>query len=117
MSFHQFNSTTGRLKQSTQLQALSPLLPRPLQKVDLPKMVYDTVKTKPVKTSPPAKSYSTLCPKIAKLQKEMQADLTKPVYLIRGTPDKILFGLTCVLLLGSCINTAYQFTVLKKKFK
>ena len=29
---------------------------------------------------------------------KLQADITAPVYLAKGTPDKILFGLTCAII-------------------
>ena len=115
MSFHEFNQFTGRLKQSTQTQALHPLSPRPLQTTEPPVMIYDSIKTKPVGVSPVQASYSTLSPKMAALMKKYQADLTKPSYMLGGKKDKVLMAIT-VALTGSLFvaNMYYLFQTEKK---
>ncbi|XP_033312901.1 uncharacterized protein LOC117212311 [Bombus bifarius] len=117
MSFHQFNAFTGRLKHSTQLQALYPLSPRPLEKVEPIKMMFDSVKTKPVSTSLSGKqNYSTVPAKLKKLQQEWQADLTKPTYLLRGRSDNmIVAGLSAVSAICFVANM-YYLLELRKKF-
>ncbi|XP_053978238.1 cytochrome c oxidase subunit 7A1, mitochondrial [Hylaeus volcanicus] len=97
MSVHEFNPFTGRLKQSTSTRPLYPLSPRPLQSAEPPVIMYDTILTKPVKVeSPRSGKFSTLPPKLAELQKKYQADMSKPVYLMGGMKDKILFRFTVV---------------------
>ncbi|PBC31196.1 Cytochrome c oxidase subunit [Apis cerana cerana] len=95
MSFHQFNAFTGRLKQSTQLQALYPLSPKPLEKIETPKMMFDSIKTKIASTSSSlSRHQSTIPPKMKKLQQEWQVDLSKPSFLLRGTSDLIIYRVT-----------------------
>ena len=115
MSFHEFNQFTGRLKQSTQTQALHPVSPRPLQTTEPPVMIYDSIKTKPVGTSPAQASYSTLSPKMAALYKKYQADLTKPSYMLGGKKDKLLMAAT-VAMCGALFvtNVFYLFQTEKK---
>ncbi|XP_071864519.1 uncharacterized protein [Bombus fervidus] len=116
MSFHQFNAFTGRLKQSTQLQALYPLSPRPLEKIEPIKMMFDSVKTKPSTVLSGKQNYCTVPAKIKKLQQEWQADLTKPTYLLRGGSDKmIVVGLSAFIAIGF-ISNMYYLLQLKKKF-
>ncbi|XP_017798218.1 PREDICTED: uncharacterized protein LOC108579245 isoform X2 [Habropoda laboriosa] len=90
--------------------------PRPLEK-NLPQMMYDTIKTKPVATASSTQHYSTVSPKILKLRQEMQADMTKPVFLIRGTRDKVCFGVTVALAAVCTVLNFTNFVELKKKFK
>ncbi|CAD6212787.1 GSCOCG00011055001-RA-CDS [Cotesia congregata] len=98
MVFREFNRLAGKLQASAKLQPLFPLRPTPLNKADAPKMIYDTVKTKPVSVDRAATaSYSTIPPKLEAKMKKFQKDTSKPVFLMGGTPDKILFGITCVL--------------------
>ncbi|CAL7934645.1 unnamed protein product [Xylocopa violacea] len=116
MSFHKFNAFAGCLKPSSQLEALLPLSPHPLEKVELPKMVYDSIETKPI-TMSKKQCYSTLSPKFIKLQKESQMDLTKPTYLLRGTPDKMLYRLSVGLLLISTAFNAYYLLQVHRKYR
>ncbi|CAL7934646.1 unnamed protein product [Xylocopa violacea] len=136
MSFHKFNAFAGCLKPSSQLEALLPLSPHPLEKVELPKMVYDSIETKPI-TMSKKQCYSTLSPKFIKLQKEsqvhicyvlhswkrynkmyvLQMDLTKPTYLLRGTPDKMLYRLSVGLLLISTAFNAYYLLQVHRKYR
>ncbi|XP_043262914.1 uncharacterized protein LOC122403431 [Colletes gigas] len=108
MSFHEFNSLTGRLKQSTQLQSLNPLPPRPLQSSEIPVMIYDSIKTKPLKVATPTENYSTLPPRMAALYKKYQADMTKPVYRMGGKKDRILYGISIIgVTIGFVMNIYY----------
>ncbi|XP_076766157.1 uncharacterized protein LOC143433000 [Xylocopa sonorina] len=117
MSFYKFNAFTGTVKPASQLEAVYPLAPNPLQKVDPPNMIFDAIKTK-VATSIGSKKqgYSTLSPKMIKLQQQYQADLTKPTYLLRGGPDKMLYGFSCAMLAITTLLNAYYFTQLLKKY-
>ncbi|XP_077276275.1 uncharacterized protein LOC143905041 isoform X1 [Temnothorax americanus] len=111
MPFYQFNSFTGRLKPSTNLQPLYPISPLPLQKSE-PVVIYDSIKTKPVTATPKA-SYCTdkpptLDPKLWAKYKHFQAALDKPVYLAGGKKDKILFAFT-VAYVGVCTLQSLVF--------
>ncbi|KAK0089654.1 hypothetical protein PV325_006077 [Microctonus aethiopoides] len=98
MPSYEFNQFTGRLKNSLHIQPLYPIKPVPLPKTESPKMIWDTIKTKAVKTDVQQTSgYSTISPKVLAKMKHFQADMTKPVFLMGGTPDKILFGVTIAL--------------------
>ncbi|KAK0175667.1 hypothetical protein PV327_009399 [Microctonus hyperodae] len=98
MPSYEFNQFTGRLKNSGHIQPLYPIKPVPLSKTESPKMIWDTIKTKAVKTDvQQASGYSTVSPKVLEKMKHYQKDITKPVFLMGGTPDKIFFGLTCAL--------------------
>ncbi|XP_076673468.1 uncharacterized protein LOC143371765 [Andrena cerasifolii] len=114
MSFHEFNQFTGRLKQSTQTQALHPVSPRPLQATE-PIMIYDSIKTKPVGTSPAQASYSTLSPRMAALYKKYQADLTKPSYMLGGKRDKVLMAVTVALTGALALSNMYYVIKTEKK--
>ena len=111
MPIYQFNSFSNRLGESNHLQPLYPLSTNPLSKSEPPKMIYDSIKTKPARISPPVASaqMSTLHPKMLKKYKFYQKNLETPVYLIRGTPDKILFGITCA---GVAAGVVYGMGVL-----
>ncbi|XP_076629218.1 uncharacterized protein LOC143345727 [Colletes latitarsis] len=115
MSFHEFNPLTGRLKQSTQPQSLSPLPPRSLQSSEIPVMIYDSVKTKPLKVANSTGNYSTLPPKMAALYKKYQADLSKPVYNMGGKMDKILFGVTSLAATACFVMNIYYLSKGAKK--
>ncbi|XP_012535270.1 uncharacterized protein LOC105836052 [Monomorium pharaonis] len=111
MPFFQFNSFTGRLKPSTSFQPLYPISPRSLPEGQ-PVMIYDTIKTKPVRVTPKA-SYctdkpSTLDPKLWAKFKHFQAALDKPVYLAGGKKDKMLFAFT-VAYVGVCTLQSLVF--------
>ncbi|XP_011878475.1 PREDICTED: uncharacterized protein LOC105567859 isoform X2 [Vollenhovia emeryi] len=91
MPFYQYNSFTGRLKPSGNLQPLYPIKSEPV-------MIYDSIKTKPVTVTPKA-SYCTdkpptLDPKLWSKYKHFQAAIEKPVYLAGGKKDKMLFAFT-----------------------
>ncbi|KOX72107.1 hypothetical protein WN51_00968 [Melipona quadrifasciata] len=114
MSFHQFSKFTGRLKQATQLQALYPLSPRPLEKIEAPKLMFDTIKTKVASTSLSKQHYSTIPSKMKKFQQEWQAS-NEPTYLLRGSSDKLIYYfsvVTCVI--GTVVNLYYTSQLLKK---
>ncbi|XP_076655403.1 uncharacterized protein LOC143360449 [Halictus rubicundus] len=94
MPFHEFNQVTGRLKQSANTQPLYPVSPRPVQSTEVD-MMFDSVKTKPVKVrSPITAGLSTLSPKLAEVFRKYQIDLERPVYIIAGRKDKLLYALT-----------------------
>ncbi|KZC14669.1 PREDICTED: uncharacterized protein LOC107192784 [Dufourea novaeangliae] len=115
MSFHEFNPFTGRLKQSTQSQPLYPLSPQPLQSTELPVMMYDTIKTKPVKVaSSTVGNYSTLPPKLAELYKKYQADLSKPSYTLGGRKDKVLYAISVVGVIAGFATNMYYLIADKK---
>ncbi|XP_076239374.1 cytochrome c oxidase subunit 7A2-like, mitochondrial [Calliopsis andreniformis] len=107
MSFHEFNPFSGRLRRSTQSQSLSPVLPRPLQSAEVPVMIYDTIKTKPVGAKSTQGNYSTLSPKMAELYKKYQADLSKPSYLLAGKRDKIMYAITIALTVATTLANSY----------
>ncbi|OAD55221.1 hypothetical protein WN48_04978 [Eufriesea mexicana] len=114
--FHKFNAFTGSIQKATQLQALYPLSPRPLEKMQLPKIL-DSIKTQVARTEKLQKSnYSTADPRIVRLQKEFQVDLERPVYIYRGTKDKIIFGIMCVWTTLGCLTSIYAMYKLKQKF-
>ncbi|XP_017878785.1 uncharacterized protein LOC108624181 [Ceratina calcarata] len=117
MSFHQFNPLTGRLRQSSQLQSLYPLSPRPLEKSEQI-MMYDTNKTKPVTTPQQgAKRFaSTVDATVAKFQKAYQVDPSKPTYLLRGKSDRLLLGINTAICVTSFVINMYYMNVLRKKF-
>ncbi|XP_003689911.1 uncharacterized protein LOC100870212 [Apis florea] len=117
MSFHRFSAFTGRLKQSTQLQALYPLSPKPLEKIEAPKMMFDSIKTKVASTSNFSRHHSTIPPKMKKLQQEWQADLSKPTFLLRGTSDLILYRFTIVTTVLGFIINLYYINELRLKFR
>ncbi|XP_003426168.1 uncharacterized protein LOC100115623 isoform X2 [Nasonia vitripennis] len=78
----------------------------PLNKLNPPNMIWDSIKTKTLKTtSTSSAAFSTLDPKLIAKYKKFQANLEKPVYLMGGTPDKILFGITCVLVAAGVIKS------------
>ncbi|KAK1126290.1 hypothetical protein K0M31_004921 [Melipona bicolor] len=116
MSFHQFSKFTGRLKQATQLQALYPLSPRPLEKIEAPKLMFDSIKTKVASTSLSKQHYSTITPKMKKLQQEWQAS-DAPSYLLRGSSDKLIYYFSVVATITSTVVNFYYTCVLMKKFK
>ncbi|XP_015108903.1 uncharacterized protein LOC107035822 [Diachasma alloeum] len=124
MPFYQFNHFTGRLKNSTNLQPLYPISPNPLQS-EPPKMIWDSIKTQVVKVDVPARGAAstpggappppggaprkgTVPPRlIAKMKKFQQPGWrTTPVYLMGGTPDKIMFGATVALLVYGLYGVA-----------
>ncbi len=110
MPCDQFKSFTGRLKESSQLQPLYPISTNPLNKLNPPKMIWDSIKTKPLKTtSTSSAAFSTLDPKLIAKYKKFQTNLEKPVYLMGGTPDKILFGITCALVAAGVIQSLKLF--------
>ncbi|XP_043802176.1 uncharacterized protein LOC122719951 [Apis laboriosa] len=118
MSFHQFSAFTGRLKQSTQLQALYPLSPKPLEKIEAPKMMFDSIKTKIASTSNSiSRNHSTIPEKMKKLQQEWQADLSKPTFLLRGTSDLIIYRLTIATTLIGFVVNLYYLNELRLKFR
>ncbi|XP_008551005.1 uncharacterized protein LOC103573625 [Microplitis demolitor] len=109
MVLREFNRLAGRLQASAKLHPLYPIKPVPLSKADSPKIIYDSIKTKAVTVDQVVgtASYSTLPPRLVAKMKKYQADVTKPVFLINGTPDKILFGTTVFLTfigLGMCVD-------------
>ncbi|XP_012271154.1 uncharacterized protein LOC105694777 [Orussus abietinus] len=107
MPFNEFNSLTGRLKESTKLQPLYPISPIRADKVEPPVIMFDSIRTKPVKTitSQQVAEYSSkIDPKMAANFKKFQ-DWTKPVYLLGGTRDKVFFGINLVLTgIGLCFS-------------
>nr|XP_003706162.1 PREDICTED: uncharacterized protein LOC100882819 [Megachile rotundata] len=115
MSFYRFNSFTGRLTQVSQNQALNPLAPNKLQTTEVPSLIYDSIKTKPVQTAV-RRHKSTLHPRMEQLYKKFQEDMTKPSYLLRGTSDLIIFRICVALTTISLGFSAYYFIELKKKF-
>ncbi|KAK9307835.1 hypothetical protein QLX08_001915 [Tetragonisca angustula] len=116
MSFHQFSKFTGRLRQATQLQALYPLSPRPLEKIEAPKLLFDSIKTKVASTSLSKQHYSTIPSKMKKLQQHWQAN-DAPTYLIRGTSDKLIYYFCVVATVASTAVNLYYTCKLIKKFK
>ncbi|XP_057336743.1 uncharacterized protein LOC130675211 [Microplitis mediator] len=108
MVLREFNRLAGKLQASAKLHPLYPIKPMPLSKADSPKIIYDSIKTKPVTVDRVATaSYSTVPPRLLAKMKKYQADVTKPVFLINGTPDKIFFGITVALTvvgLGMCAD-------------
>ncbi|XP_032665964.1 uncharacterized protein LOC116841748 isoform X2 [Odontomachus brunneus] len=107
MPFYQFNSFTGSLKPSTNFQ---PFFPIKTERV----MIYDTVKTKPAVVTSTAgyctNKPRTLDPKMWAKYKHFQANLDKPVYLMGGKKDKILFGFT-VAYVGLCTMQSFYFLI------
>ena len=118
MPFYQYNGFLSRITESKSLQPLYPLSATPLSKVDPPKVIYDTIHTKPVSTAAPAGSAgmststkytkSTLDPKRLELYRFYQKNIHEPVFLKRGTPDKILFAFTAI---GIGISTLISFSL------
>ncbi|XP_011314739.1 uncharacterized protein [Fopius arisanus] len=104
MPFYQFNQFTGRLKNSTNLQPLYPISPNPLQTADQPTMIWDSVKTQAAKVNSPAAgsggNVSSLPPQVVAKMKKFQTLGWRgtPVYLMGGSPDKILLGLTIAVM-------------------
>ncbi|XP_058810183.1 uncharacterized protein LOC131675272 [Phymastichus coffea] len=118
MPFYQFNSSTGRLKKSAYLQPLYPTSTHPLNKKELLEMIWDSIKTKPLRTiSPSSMGFSTLNPKMLAKYKKFQVNVEKPVYLMGGSPDKILFTTTCILVVAGvaqCLKLFYDMANPKK---
>ncbi|XP_011144701.1 uncharacterized protein LOC105186306 isoform X2 [Harpegnathos saltator] len=107
MPFYQFNPFTGGLKSSTSFQ---PLYPLKTERV----MIYDTIKTKPVAVTAKAGYCTdkprTLDPKMWTKFKHFQAHIDKPVYLLGGKKDKLLFGFT-VLYVAVCTAQSAVFLI------
>ncbi|KAK2579527.1 hypothetical protein KPH14_010830 [Odynerus spinipes] len=117
MSFHEFNPFTGRLKESTHFQPFYPLKPSALQKSEPPAMIWDTINTKPVAVKSQTAGFaSSVDPKILEKFKHFQKDIHKPVYLMGGTKDKILFGITLALFSVCAYKTAEFYYIASKKF-
>ncbi|KAI4489042.1 hypothetical protein M0804_004540 [Polistes exclamans] len=97
MTYYEFNPFTGRLKESTRFQPYYPLKPSALNTAEQ-KLIWDIMTTKPaeVKSSASVGS-STVDPKLLAKYKFFQKDIHKPVYLMGGAKDRILFGITIVL--------------------
>nr|XP_033338070.1 uncharacterized protein LOC117227163 [Megalopta genalis] len=115
MSFHEFNPFTGRLKQSTKVQPLYPVNPRPLQSIEID-IMYDSIKTKPVKTTAPGTAgYSTLDPKLAKLYRKYQANLETYSYTLGGRKDRILVAATVLLTVTGFAANVYNLIKLQSK--
>ncbi|XP_014468312.1 PREDICTED: uncharacterized protein LOC106741134 isoform X2 [Dinoponera quadriceps] len=104
MSFHKFNPFTGRLKPATNFQPFYPLKTEQM-------MIYDTIKTKPATITAKADYCTdkprTLDPKMWAKYKHFQSDLKKPVYLMGGRKDKVLFGITVALIAVSTAQSLY----------
>ncbi|XP_043271016.1 uncharacterized protein [Venturia canescens] len=117
MPSYQFNHFTGRLRESTHFQPLYPISATPLHSADPPKMIYDTIKTKPA-TAGSARSWSStvqegkLPEKMLKTMVAYQKDVEAPIFLIKGTPDKIMFGMSCV---GLAITMGMAFEFLLRR--
>ncbi|KAF7992785.1 hypothetical protein HCN44_005129 [Aphidius gifuensis] len=108
MPSHQFDKFTGRLKNSTNFQPLSPIAPVPLQQAEPPKMIWDSIKTKPatILSGPQAANMSTCCPRVLANQKKFQPPnyMEKEVWKMGGRKDKVLFGITCALMLYGFVD-------------
>ncbi|CAD1472768.1 unnamed protein product, partial [Heterotrigona itama] len=88
--------------------------PRPLEKIEAPKLIFDTIKTKVASTSLSKQHYSTIPPKMKKLQQEWQAS-DAPTYLLRGKSDQLIYYFcvaTCVA--GTVVNMYYTYELLQK---
>ncbi|XP_014229469.1 uncharacterized protein LOC106654213 [Trichogramma pretiosum] len=119
MPHYKYSSLAGRLLPSqTHLQPLHPTSLLPVDKADPPKMIWDSIKTKTLKTAPlSAASFSTLDPKLLAKYKKFQANVEKPVFLMGGPPDKILFGATCAIVVvgvAQCFKLFYDMANPKK---
>ncbi|XP_043480208.1 cytochrome c oxidase subunit 7A-related protein, mitochondrial-like [Leptopilina heterotoma] len=107
MPFFKFSHFTGRLTENNRLLPLNPIKPVPLDTAEVPPIRFDTVKTQAAKSAAPSSAggssvannpdYARLNPKNHAFMKKLQADLEAPVYLAKGTPDKILFGITVAI--------------------
>ncbi|XP_015601541.1 uncharacterized protein LOC107270745 isoform X2 [Cephus cinctus] len=108
MPFHQFNPFTGRLKQTNHLQPLYPLAPHPLEKAEPPKMLWDSMLTKPAKVGPSVgvARFSKVDPKLLAKYKKFQEPNGIPVYLKGGPMDKVLVGLTFGLIAVGLVQFA-----------
>ncbi|XP_051156019.1 uncharacterized protein LOC127278363 [Leptopilina boulardi] len=111
MPFFKFSHLTGRLTENNRLIPLNPIKPIPLESAEIPVIKYDTIKTQAVKSAPATgtqktnSEYGRLHPKNHALMKTLQADLEAPVFLARGAPDKILFGITFALVVGGVLES------------
>ncbi|XP_033231053.1 uncharacterized protein LOC117182120 [Belonocnema kinseyi] len=118
MPFHQFSHFTGRLRQSNQLLPLYPIPPVPLQSSEPPQMMFETIKTKPVQAAAAGSAGSAgsaasklndfgphVSPKNREFMRKLQSDLEAPVFLAKGLPDKILFGITVALVTVGMIES------------
>ncbi|XP_015184745.1 PREDICTED: uncharacterized protein LOC107070764 [Polistes dominula] len=117
MTYYEFNPFTGRLKESTRFQPYYPLKPSALSKVEQT-LIWDTMKTKPAEVKSAASvssSSSSVDPKLLEKYKFFQRDIHKPVYLMGGTKDKILFGITIALTCYIAVDTARFLYDLSKK--
>ncbi|XP_034950876.1 uncharacterized protein [Chelonus insularis] len=108
MAFHEFSRSLGRLSRSNKLQPLFPIRPVQLSKTQSV-IIYDSINTKPASTisKPNLDDRPTVPERIKYWQKYFQEQEAKgvPVYLMRGTSDKILFGITCVgTFIGLCLS-------------
>ncbi|XP_043502011.1 uncharacterized protein LOC122524033 [Polistes fuscatus] len=97
MTYYEFNPFTGRLKESTRFQPYYPLKPSALNTAEQ-KLIWDTMATKPAEVKPSASvSTSSVDSKLLQNYKFFQRDIHKPVYLMGGTKDRVLLGITIAL--------------------
>ncbi|KAI4501539.1 hypothetical protein M0802_003416 [Mischocyttarus mexicanus] len=125
MTYYEFNPFTGRLKESTKFQPYYPLKPSALNKADQ-KLIWDIMATKTAeiksssaevkaKSLPGVDSYRGVDPKLVAKYKFFQRDLSKPVYLMGGTKDRILFGVTIAITCLAAADVAkFLYEAMKK---
>ncbi|XP_053612576.1 uncharacterized protein LOC128676471 [Plodia interpunctella] len=121
--YHQFSRATGRLVAATNLQTpLFPVAPIALQRVDPPKIQYNTAQLSTVTEACPAPGarklipgtntpYSPVPESIRKQQQQFQKEDDVPVFLKGGPVDGILYRLTlalCVVGLVGIGHTVYD---------
>lgn len=113
MPFHQFNSFTGRLKESSRLDPFYPISPAPLDKAEQI-MIYDSVKITPVKAgaATQAAGYSTLPTKFAEAFKRFQVDIHSPIFVMGGPKDKALYMATAIAV--GCLSGFGIFNVARR---
>ncbi|XP_014362516.2 uncharacterized protein LOC106714088 [Papilio machaon] len=129
--YHQLSKVTGRLVSATHLQSpLFPVAPIALQRVEVPKIQYNTshMSTVTEASACPAPGSQKLIPgtnipyapvpeSIRRKQEIFQKHNDLPVFLKGGPFDGILYRLTmtlCVLGLAGIAHTIYKHAVPKK---